>query len=209
MDLSPTCDYYRRKLEQYGATAAGMDWKDQTSQTLRFDRLTRFLPPHQVSSLLDVGCGNGALATFLATRFPEVNVFGIDICPEMVAVCLATHGEGTARVTTCDELLREGSRFDYIVASGVFNVKLDASDLVWRDYTLHTIGEMFELANICVAFNLMSPFVDYRYDRLFYPMPGDIEAFVANHVTRKYFIDHAYPLFETTYTLFRTPELRR
>jgi ubiquinone/menaquinone biosynthesis C-methylase UbiE len=44
---------------------------------------------HPEGTLVDVGCGPGYLALAIARKFPRLNVLGIDISPEMVA--LAQH----------------------------------------------------------------------------------------------------------------------
>src|SRR5215471_466848 len=79
--------YYTAKLRKFGPTARGVDWKDEASQILRFEQLVRLLPSNSMErafSVLDMGCGYGAMADFLMARFPRVRYIGFDISEAMV-----------------------------------------------------------------------------------------------------------------------------
>src|SRR5580704_1729151 len=111
-----TRSYYAARLAAHGATAHGMDWKDEASQRLRFERIARHLAPG--ASLLDVGCGDASLLAFLrASGAAPSSYLGIDIVPGMVDAARARHGEAAARVASLAELDPSRERFDYVVAS--------------------------------------------------------------------------------------------
>jgi len=57
--------YYEGKLRQCGATPRGCDWRDASSQTLRFDRLLEVLRSEPGGSLADIGCGYGGLLQYM------------------------------------------------------------------------------------------------------------------------------------------------
>ncbi|HEX9018078.1 MAG TPA: hypothetical protein VF806_02765, partial [Anaerolineaceae bacterium] len=58
-------NYFEERLNTHGATARGVDWNSETAQELRFSQLIKVIPPGQPFSLLDYGCGYGALASYL------------------------------------------------------------------------------------------------------------------------------------------------
>src|SRR6185295_2880621 len=64
-------EYYETKLASFGTTARGVDWKDEASQTKRFEQLVRALGLDERAdrfSIVDFGCGYGALLSFLRRR---------------------------------------------------------------------------------------------------------------------------------------------
>lgn len=88
---------------------------------------------HGCRRVLDLGCGDLALARFLCERLPEVTVLGIDIDPEMVAYSrdlLAGRPEGAGRITVTEGDLRA---LDPLIASG----QLDGVDCITAVDTFH------------------------------------------------------------------------
>ena len=61
-------DYYETKLRAHGPTPAGVDWNSQESQELRFALLANLWRDEADASILDYGCGYGALADYLRAR---------------------------------------------------------------------------------------------------------------------------------------------
>ena len=63
-----------------GATARGVDWNSETAQELRFSQLIKVIDPERPFSLLDYGCGYGALAAYLLRLgYPLEYYAGYDI----------------------------------------------------------------------------------------------------------------------------------
>ncbi len=204
--LRQTADYYSRRLRERGAGARGMDWRDEDSQYLRFERLVLHLDLAAGSSILDVGCGSGEFYEFCRRRSLEVDYMGIDVSPEMVAACDRRFGPGTASRAGLAELAREDRSFDYVVASGTFNVRQETPEAEWRRFFERSVVEMYSLAHRALAFNAMSSRVDYRYDHLYYAEVDEMARLADLCATRDFVVDHAYPLFEMTTTLLKPRE---
>lgn len=201
--LRQTADYYARRLRERGTGARGMDWRDEASQYLRFERLVLHLNLAAGASLLDVGCGSGELFEFCRRQGLEVDYLGIDVSAEMVEACNRRFGPGAASRASLAELVREGRSFDYVVASGTFNVRQETPEDEWRRFLERSVVEMYFLARRALAFNAMSTRVDYRYDHLYYARADEMAALADLCGTRDFVVDHAYPLFEMTTTLLR------
>ena len=60
--------YYEARLAQHGATPAGVDWNSEASQERRFRELAYLWSGEPDASLLDYGCGYGALAAYVRGR---------------------------------------------------------------------------------------------------------------------------------------------
>jgi cyclopropane fatty-acyl-phospholipid synthase-like methyltransferase len=198
--------YYACRYRLYGDGAQGMDWKDEASQHLRFERLLLHLDRAGSLSVLDVGCGNGELLAFCRARGRDVRYLGIDVCEEMVAACRRRFGPDAAALASTADLARLGRTFDYVVASGTFNVKQEVDEEAWGRYVRRSIAEMFAACRIATVFNAMSTRVDYRYDHLYYLDPAAVPALADLCGTRRFRLDHSYPLYEMTVALLRPPE---
>lgn len=199
--LRQTASYYAEKLREGGVGARGMDWRDRKSQYLRFDRLLAQLAAMPGASLLDVGCGSGELLAYCRETGWQPDYLGIDVSEEMVAASNRRFGKGTATTATVADLARRDRTFDFVLASGTFNVRQSTPEDTWRSYFHRSVVEMFEVCHQAVAFNVMSTQVEYRHDHLFYADIEEVAKLVRLCGTRSYVIDHSYPLFEMTVTL--------
>ena len=163
--------YYTSALDRHGATARGVDWNSEASQQLRFDQLAR-LWEHESSefSLIDYGCGYGALVPYLRERGVAFRYTGFDISPDMVAAARQLH-EGSETGFFTDEA--QLSAADYGVASGTFNVRMDTPDEAWLEYVLETLDRLDQLTRKGFAFNVLSRYSDPERRRadLFYADP--------------------------------------
>ena len=102
--LATVCRYYTDRLRQFGATPQGVDWNSADAQALRFSRLLELLPVSREAdppvSLIDYGCGYGALADYLAARGGAVTYCGFDVSADMIAAAEARHPSTSARSYT-------------------------------------------------------------------------------------------------------------
>lgn len=204
VDLAPTIAYYRGKLAEHGPGAEGMDWKDFDTQRLRFEVIARYIDWSAKPSILDVGCGSGEFLAFCKAHQRDVEYLGLDVCPEMVAASVDRFGADSALVGTVEGLDSDQRSFDYVIASGTFNAKLDEDETTWRQYFHNNVVAMYGLCRRATIVNTMTCFVDYRYDRLYYASPDEMSALAVSRMSRDFVIDHSYPLYEMTLAVFRT-----
>src|SRR5437879_2672015 len=77
--------YYTRKFAEHGAAARGVDWNSAESQELRFVQLLRCVASAtEPYSIIDFGCGYGALAEYLIRRGDPVSYLGVDLSAPML-----------------------------------------------------------------------------------------------------------------------------
>ena len=111
----PVREEYSRLAKRYDRRW-GFYVRASTVETLR--RLAA-RPGEQI---LDVGCGTGILLAELLSQVPDVAVFGIDPCAEMLDV--ARHRlpyETVMRQGSVDQLPFEDHTFDAVVSSSAFH----------------------------------------------------------------------------------------
>jgi len=206
--VSDVVAYYEAKLAAHGATARGVDWKDDASQTKRFEQLARglgFGEPIQRSSILDFGCGYGALLPFLQEHGFKGSYVGYDRSPAMVAQARRAHAHVAEATFTSD--WESVAAADFVVASGVFNVRLDVSDGVWLDYVIDTLADLNAKATMGWAANFLTGYSDEdrkRHD-LYYTDPATIFDWCKRNASRWVCLLHDYELYEFTISVLRRP----
>jgi SAM-dependent methyltransferase len=157
---SAVASYYTRKVRRHGATPAGVDWGSATAQELRFALLLGICDFAAPFSLNDVGCGYGALLTYLARRHAgaAIDYLGCDLSAAMIrrAAPLAK-GSAQARFVQAGAAPR---RADYAVASGVFNVVPDNAAGCWEAVVASTLAEIHASVRRGFAVNFLAPAPD-------------------------------------------------
>ena len=190
--------YYEAKLRAHGATPAGMDWNSQASQELRFRQLGRLWEDEPHAGIVDYGCGYAALATYLRGRGHQGPYVGFDVSAEMIQAAgghVAALGE--CRVTS---QRAELTPTDYAVASGVLNVKQQASDAAWASYVHETIADLAALGGRGFGFNALTLYSDAEKRRpdLYYADPLELFDHCKRTYSRFVTLLHDYPLYEFT-----------
>ena len=196
--LGDIADYYSQALATHGESPRGVDWNSAESQTLRFEQLTRVIREPAGFSLLDLGCGYGALFDYLDPRFRNFSYQGYDISAEMVgAARRRLRGQPNARISLGAQ---PGEPADYAVASGVFNVRLQRSDSSWFEYILATLDALHAASRRGFSFNCLTSYsdADRMRDYLYYADPR----LMFDHCKRRYSpqvaLLHDYGLYEFT-----------
>jgi len=198
-------EYYTLKVRQHGATAQGVDWNSTASQQTRFVQLLGVLPSEAVGySILDYGCGYGALVDLLTKRSQPFRYQGYDLSDEMISRGRKLHPKDHCQFTTAPETLEPS---DYVVASGILNVKLEASVAAWKVYVLEILDELQRLSLSGFAFNALTSYSDPEHmrDDLFYADPS----WLFDHCKRTYSgqvaLLHDYGLYEFTILVRKNP----
>lgn len=191
--------YYTSKLGRHGATPQGVDWSSGESQRLRFDQLAKIWDGRgdEAISVLDYGCGYGALVPYLRERGLAFSYTGFDVSPEMAASARQLYGGPDAVFLTDEASLRQA---DYAVSSGVFNVKLDTPEEAWQEYVLGMLDRLAPLASRGFAFNVLSRYSDpeRRRSDLYYADPLFLFDYCKTRFSKAVALLHDYPLYEFT-----------
>lgn len=149
--------YYTKKLQTHGPCALGVDWACELTQQLRFVQFLALCRSRRPFSINDLGCGYGALLTFLHKRRPGLVAayHGIDLSAAMVEAARTAHS-----ADICAEFslgTRPERIADYSVASGVFNVKLAHPLRVWDSFVRRTLTDLRNCSTRGFAVNFLRP----------------------------------------------------
>jgi SAM-dependent methyltransferase len=191
-------EYYENLLRTHGATARGVDWKSESSQMLRFRQLEHLWEDDPDASLIDYGCGYGALAEYIRSRGHRGAYTGFDISRDMTSAAV----ERTRQLSDCrwTDDRRQLQPAAYAVASGIFNVKLDVNEDDWRAYVRRSLADLASLGTRGFAFNALTSFSDpdKRRPDLHYADPFELLDDCRRSYSRFVALMHDYPLYEFT-----------
>lgn len=193
--LAKVAQYYTAKLADFGASPRGVDWNGEDGQLLRFEQLLKLLPEDQAMTVCDVGCGYGAFLPFLTLQRPLGRYLGVDVSPEMVASASALHGSSRFFVgSEAPEVV------DYIVASGIFNVRMDLPVREWTAYIERTLENFHTKSRRGFAFNCLTSYADPDRMRpdLHYADPLTLFDWCKRRFSSRVALLHDYPLYEFT-----------
>jgi SAM-dependent methyltransferase len=188
--------YYSGKILEHGATPRGVDWNSKESQTIRFDQVLGVCAGAEEFSLIDYGCGYGALLERLTETGRRCAYVGYDLSPEMIERARELHA-GKGQFTTEAAKL---SPADYVVASGIFNVRLDVAVPDWERYVHETLDRLAALSTKGFAFNVLTSYSDREHMRadLYYADPLALFDRCKRLYSKRVALLHDYPLYEFT-----------
>ena len=203
--LSEVAEYYTSRLAEHGETPRGVDWNDEECQTLRFEQLSRIIDTENYFSINDLGCGYGALYDFLSRQKKEFTYLGIDISSCMVLAAQQRYKEKPeARFVLGSE---PDQLADYSVASGIFNVRMDRSDVEWQSYLEATLDILDRTTRLGFAFNCLTSYsdTDKMRDYLYYADPCVLFDLCKRRFSRNVALLHDYGLYEFTILVRKQP----
>ncbi len=198
-DFNEIKSYFQDKLDRYGTSAQGADWNSVEAQETRFAQLARVINPSIAFTLLDYGCGYGGFADYLRKTGYKFSIYyGFDILESMVNKGRELHPAAKTYVFT--HVINELVPVDYVIASGIFNIRLDITVNEWTKYVLQTLDHMNSLSIKGMAVNFLTGYSDPERMRpdLYYADP----CFLFDYCKRKYSknvaLNHDYDLFDFT-----------
>jgi len=188
-------DYYTRRLAEHGPTPRGVDWNGTESQEVRFRQLVKLCEGRAAPVLGDYGCGYGALMGWARTAGFLGEYRGYDVSPAMVAAARAQFPD---EVFDDREATLDGC--DFVVASGVLNVKLATPLPEWEAYVLRTIDRLAALGRAGFGFNALTSYSDPDRMRpdLYYADPCRLFDLCKRKYARNVALLHDYGLYEFT-----------
>lgn len=193
-------DYFTEKLEIFGATPKGVDYNGPEAQECRFEQLVKVINPALPFTLMDYGCGYGAMFDFLYEKGWTFEYYGVDLIEKMAMAGRAAHKDFPNAHFTSNEM--EFPKVDYLLAGAIFNIKLNTTYSDWQNFVVKTLGHMNELCSKGFSFNMLTKYSDadrmaQRPD-LFYGDPLFFFDFCKRNFSRNVALLHDYGLYDFT-----------
>jgi SAM-dependent methyltransferase len=126
-------------------------WMGRWDQDIRLFGLMAALPDDAEGTLLDVGCGLGALADHLP---PGVHYTGIDLLPDRIAQAKAMRPD--LRFEVADVLHWRHGPYDWVVCSGALNVAVAGGRQAEADWFQECVEAMWALTDRAMLFNCLT-----------------------------------------------------
>lgn len=196
-NLDQVKSYFDQRIQEHGASPRGSDWNSEASQNIRFDQLLK-LVESQSFSLLDYGCGYGALADYLVTKGFDADYYGYDILESAIVTARQAHS-GRPRCTFFTDRAQLPVS-DYVVASGIFNFRGEQSFEDWTEYVLGVLHEFDSLSRRGFASNFLTKYSDADKMRpdLYYADPLFLFDYCKRKFSKNVALLHDYRLYDFT-----------
>lgn len=199
-------EHYKQKFNEFGARPEGVDWGIKYEDfILRFQKMINLIKYDdnaiQRPTLLDVGCGYGAMVDFISQIGIDVNYSGLDVVEEMIHYARKKYP--TKTFLNGNFLQIDNVQYDYIICNGILTQKLTSSISEMDVFAKQIIHKMYNICNRGIAFNIMSDKVNYMVDNLYYKNPIEMFAMCLSELSGKVMIDHSYKLYEYTIYVYK------
>jgi SAM-dependent methyltransferase len=201
-----TTESYRRLYAAHGYSPKALGW-DKGKQFLRFHQLTSSWKLAG-ASILDVGCGFGDFVAYLrGQNVRDYAYTGIDLVGEFIAEGQRRFGSPQAAfLQTSLEDFAPASSFDYVIASGTFNLKLEGVD--GYELIRSSLTRMIGLARVAISADFISDRVDRAHEHNFNSAPAAILG-IAYGLSRNVMLRNDYFPFEFCVTVGKDDSFSR
>ncbi len=199
--------HYESCLERHGDTHLGVDWPKKEDAETRYRvmlELIRREDEARTVRLLDFGCGASHLYEHIVARgIQNIAYSGLDLSEKFVRLSQSKFPENDYY---CVDVLADDAAipvFDYVVMNGVFTEKGALEFEEMFTYFKRLVKDVFQKAEVGLAFNVMSKHVDWEREDLFH-LPFDLlAAFLKQELTRNFVFRNNYGLYEYTTYVYR------
>jgi ubiquinone/menaquinone biosynthesis C-methylase UbiE len=199
-DRNDIIDRYVARLNQHGDDLRTLNVGD-VEKYHRQHAVHAAIGPLAGSTVLDVGCGLGHFYEYLRRRCDTVRYVGYDMVEKFIAANREKFPQATFRVA---DVTRDPipDRCDYAVMCQVFNNRYKNSDNL--EIVRAVLAKTFEHADKAVSVDMLSTYVSYRDEHLYYYSPEEMFSF-ARTLTPYVSLLHGYLPHHFTLQLFKTP----
>ncbi|MDR7208965.1 hypothetical protein [Flavobacterium piscis] len=195
---------YKELYEKHAGTPMAVSSESLNHKKLRFSKICEIFKEDDKFSVHDVGMGIADLNVFIKENFSEKEVVysGSEILKEFVQ-------DSKERFPELDFFHRDiaesffQDKYDYLLMSGVFHQRRETSIRDWEKFSQNILKNSFEMCNKGIAFNFISPFVDFYQTQVYYSNMPKLINFINDELSRFFEIRHNYALFEFTVFVYK------
>ncbi len=201
-------EHAEENLAKHGDTHLGAGWPILADRHRRFDVMLDIMlqRPAAAVRLCDLACGTGELLSRIRQRnIANIDYIGVDRSEKALGLARRKHPDAAFLNLDVSDAGSDLSprACDYLVANGLFTMKLDMSDEVMWAFLETAVRRVWPLVRKGLAFNVMSKIVDWERDDLFH-VPMDKTARLLHSLAGRHVMIRAdYGLYEYTAYAFR------
>jgi SAM-dependent methyltransferase len=190
-DKQAIIERYTSRHKHLGPTVEALGSGTNEHQVIRYKVLSG-IGNMGGSRVLDVGCGYGGFYDYNRHMDEPMIYTGIDLVPALLEEAARRHPEGEFKVMDIVDV-PDTWEMDYVVSSQAFNNKLTFSDN-W-EVMKEVLAKCYKIARKGVAIDMISSYVDFREEHLYYFEPCKVFEFCKT-LTKRVQLRHDYQLFE-------------
>lgn len=191
---------YEQWLREFGQTPQALGWGKHARQQNRFHVLAQMAIQEPNCSVLDVGCGFADLYDYLAKCGWRGKYTGIDIVQKLLEIAIKRHPDLELYQMDIADAGGVLDMHDYVIASGVFNAKLQRGDNY--EHITESLKRMYELSNKAVCVDFLSSYVDYMKEDSFHVSP-EWAFSEARKLSKRVTLRHDYMPYEFALYIYR------
>ncbi len=192
-------EFFSEKVDRLGPNPQGADYNSPESQLVRFDQLMKVLPTDQKQfSIIDYGCGYGAMAEYMLEKGYQFEYQGFDISESMIKHAIQQKPAHLNWQYVSEE--EKLTAADYTIAGGIFNVKFAADEAAWHELILETLQKIAALSHKGFSFNMLTKYSDADRMRsdLYYGDPLFFFDYCKRNFSKNVALLHDYQLYDWT-----------
>jgi hypothetical protein len=203
-------EYYGELYEKFGPGVNAVASGQQVYKNLRYKKLSAVFQNDDNFEIHDVGFGLGHYFEYLLANYPDKRFVysGSEITSQFVEF---VHSKYPALNVAIRDLA-DGpflEMYDYLIFGGTFYHQINENQDEFMNFVQKLLINGFKSARKGIAFNLITKYVDYKSEGLFFADINVLTDFVANNLSRFFTIDHASPLYEYTICVYHEDHISK
>ena len=194
--------YFGQTVKEFGVNYAGVRWNGEEAQKVRYDQLIKLVETKKSNfSICDYGCGYGYFLSYLKEYFLnwKGTYVGIDSSISMIEAAKSIYGENNKyfKFLHSTEI---NETYDYIISSGIFNLKMGISTSDFNLFMLNTIQKFDKNSKKGFAFNALTSYSDpdKKSEDLYYSDPLFLFDYCKQNFSNNVALLHDYKLYDFT-----------
>lgn len=200
---------FKKLYNQHKGSSMAVSSESWVHKDLRFSKISELFRDESEIQVHDIGMGLGSFYGYFKKTFPDkkLDYSGSEILSEFVNDC-------KVKIPNCKFYLRDLSEkpgkdtYDYVIMSGVFHQRRNSNIGDWERFSQHLLKNSFSMCKKGMAFNFISPFVDFYQPEVYYCNLPKLLNYINDELSRFFIIQHDYALFEFTVFVYQEKHIK-
>lgn len=201
---------YLELYKKHKGTPMMVSSESKEHKKIRFENISRIFNNDSNFTLHDIGLGMADFYQYLLEYHQEkvYKYSGSDILFEFCDEAKNRFPEITVYHRDISEKPAD-ENYDYLIMSGLFHQRQETKIKDWEAFSQKIIYNSFVMCNKGIAFNFISPFVDFYQTQVYYCNLSKLLNFVNDKLSRFFVINHDYALFEFTMFVYKEDYIKK